>query len=507
MELRDLVVAILTSEEARERDRLAIEAGTPSRVLMQNAGVAAAMRIVHHFRGDLSTGVEIHTGPGNNGGDGWVVAAELTRQGVPVNVVEAEPPRTADAINARDSTRLVQTSSSTSRPGIVVDALLGTGSRGELKGVIRNAVNTINAARRQGAKVVALDIPTGVDANSGATGEPVVADLTLSFGSAKRGHLIARASCGIIEILDIGLGAFGSPSEGDVALASPDWVAAHILRIAPDSHKGTRRRLAIIAGDVGMAGAAILAGRGALRSGIGLLRLIVAKENRDSAHVAVPAALVSTHDDLLADPAGMLSVADTVVIGPGLRAENAARLLAAVPKSVKLVVLDAGALAAIDNNGNMLQEFCAGREVVLTPHPAEMGKMLGLSTADILERRFDIGLHLASVARATVLLKGTPTIVSHSERGGIATATGTAALATGGSGDVLSGMIGTLLAQTGNGFDSAVCGAWVHGRAAELCGSVRGVTLDDILFAMPAAWSSRGPLVKLPVLASLPFVQ
>ncbi len=507
MELRDLAVAIVTSEEARERDWLAIEAGTPSRMLMQKAGVAAAQRIMHRFRRQLAAGVEIHTGPGNNGGDGWVVAKELADKGIAVRVVEAEPPRTPDAIDARDSASSHRFPEISSRPAIVVDALLGTGSRGRPEGQILSGINAINRAREQGATVVALDIPTGLDANSGIAYGAVTADLTLAFGTAKRGHLIARDMCGTLEVVDIGLGAFGVPSAIDVALASGDWVAARVPRIAPNSHKGTRKRLAIIGGDTGMAGAAILAARGALRGGIGLVHLIVARENRDAVHAAVPAAVVSTHDELLADPAAVLSSANAAVVGPGLLPEMAARILAAIPGILRQVVLDAGALTALSDQSEKLRDFCATRELVLTPHPAEMGRLRGSTTADVLERRFDVGLQLAGDTGATVLLKGTPTIVSHAARGRIAVARGTSALATGGSGDILSGIIGTLMAQTGKGFESAVCGAWVHGRAAELCGSGRGVTLDDVLFAMPAAWRERPAIPRPPVLAELPFVQ
>lgn len=507
MELRNLAVTIATAEEARERDRLAIEAGTPSCVLMQNAGLGAAQRIVRHFRGALSGGVEIRTGPGNNGGDGWVVAAELARQGIAVRVCEAEPARSPDAVRARAIALDMHFSESPLRAAIVIDALLGTGTRGKPAGAIRNAVDEINQFRTQGAKVVALDIPTGLDATSGEASDPVVADLTISFGTAKRGHLIAREFCGILEILDIGLAEFGAPGEADVALASADWISSHIPRIATDAHKGTRKRLTIVAGDVGMAGAAILAGKGALRSGIGLLHLIVARENRDAVHAAVPAALVSTHDELLRDPAAVLLAANAVVVGPGLAAQTAKRILESFPASTIPVVLDAGALTGWQDAVAHMQRICEGREVVLTPHPAEMGRMVGVSTTEVLARRFEIGAELARETGVTVLLKGTPTVVSHAERGRIACATGTAALATGGSGDILSGMIGTLLAQGCSGFESAVCAAWVHGRAAEICGSVRGVTLDDVLYAMTAAWKVPMSKGRSIVLASLPSVQ
>ncbi len=507
MELRDLAVAIVTSQEARERDRLAIEAGTPSIELMRNAGKVAAQRIEHHFRNLLAAGVEIHTGSGNNGGDGWVVAGELARRGIPVRVVEAKPAQSGDAVTAREEALAVGLSEPPSRAAIVVDALLGTGSNGPPAGAVREAVNKIHRLRTEGAKVVSLDIPTGLDATSGECHDPVLADLTLSFGTLKRGHLTARGVCGAIEVLDIGLGKFGNSSQLDVRLADRDWVRERVPRIAADAHKGTRKRLAVLAGDVGMAGAAILAGKAALRSGIGLLHLIVARENRDAVHAAVPAALVSDHDELRSDPSSVLAGADALVVGPGLHRESADSILKALTDYRIPTVLDAGALTAMGSHRDILIRFCESREVVLTPHPGEMGRVMGLSTAGILDQRFEVGSELAARIRATVLLKGTPTVVSHYSRGRMVSATGTPALATGGSGDILSGMIGTLLAQTGSGFDSAVCAAWVHGRAAELCGSGRGITLDDILYAMPAAWKSAAVGVSTTVLASLPSVQ
>lgn len=485
MELRNLAVVLATSEEARNRDRLAIESGISSQALMQAAGEAAAARIVHHYRGILSDGVEIRTGPGNNGGDGRIVAAELAKGGITVHVIEAQSPQPH------------------TRAAVVVDALLGTGSKGPPRRAIAESVAETNRAKDQGAKIVALDIPTGLDATTGEAHDPVMADLTLSFGTFKRGQLISRGFCGAIEVLDIGLGRFGTGAGADITVASPDWVSSHLPRLEFNAHKGTRKRLVILAGDVGMAGAAILAGRGALRSGIGLVHLIVASENRDAVHAAIPAAIVSTHEEFIQEPAAAVSGADAVVIGPGLKPETAARILGAFPSSGIPVVLDAGALISVE----VLRGTCGGREAVLTPHPAEMGRITEMSTADVLAKRFDVGAELAHKTGATVLLKGTPTIVSHPTRARIASATGTAALGTGGSGDILSGMIGTLIAQSGSGFESAACAAWVHGRAAELCGSARGVTLDDILYAMPAAWRVTASRTASPVLASLPSVQ
>jgi ADP-dependent NAD(P)H-hydrate dehydratase / NAD(P)H-hydrate epimerase len=500
-------VAVVTASEARERDARAIASGISSRTLMQNAGVAAAAEIMRLLKERPGSGVEIYVGPGNNGGDGWVVAGELSRNGVPVRVLEAETARSSDALDAKSKAPGQTGEPFQGQPAIVVDALLGTGSRGSLSGAILDSVHAIADARNRGAIVIALDVPTGLDATTGKHEQCVVADLTLSFGTLKRGHLTSRGVCGAVKVLDIGLGEFGYAGDADIMLASPGWVSEHIPSIAPDAHKGTRKRLAIIAGDEGMAGAAILSGQAALRSGIGLLHLVVASANRDAAHCAVPATVLSTHEELANDPSGVLDGAAALVVGPGLLPQTAQELLSAISTTQLPIVLDAGGLAAFAGDIDFLHKLCDNRKVILTPHPAELGRLLGMETQEVLDQRFELGGKLARETGATVLLKGTPTIISSPLGTRMVTATGTPALATGGSGDLLSGIIGTLLAQTGNPFESAACAAWVHGRAAELCGPARGVILEDILFALPAAWNISSHSSDPMVLASLPIVQ
>lgn len=504
--VRDKGVAIVTSDEARERDRLAIESGTPSRTLMQNAGEAATQSIIRRYPDLVRTGVEIHTGPGNNGGDGWVVAGELARRGIPVRVLDAEPPRSADAAAAKaDAQRETFVHPASPMP-VVMDALLGTGSAGAPRGALSQAVQRIQNARANGSQVISLDIPSGLDATTGEMFDSVIADLTLSFGTLKRGHLLNRDACGAIEVLDIGLGEYGRAHGNDVTLISPHWVSSKVLAFPASAHKGTRRKLAIIAGDSGMAGAAILAGQAALRSGIGLLQLIVSASARDAVHIAVPAALVSTHDELLSQPS-IMDTADAIVLGPGLAPDRARALMDAVSSLEVPFVLDAGALSAFAGRIDALGEFCRARDTVMTPHPAEMARLTGRSVADVLANRFEIGAEVATRTGSTVLLKGTPTVVSDSGGARMASAAGTPALATGGSGDLLSGIVGTLVAQGLAGFESAGCAAWIHGRAAELCGKSRGVTLEDILYAMPAAWNTKPPECPPGVLAFLPAVQ
>ena len=192
-------VRVVSGDGAAARDAAAIGAGTPSRSLMQRAGAAAAEVMMRRFGDALGGGVLILTGPGNNGGDGWVLAGQLSERGIPVRVHEVVESRTGDAYQERSAViDRVALGAGDGSEMVVVDALLGTGARGAPTRALADAVRNIQHRRAAGAVVVSLDIPTGVDATTGATSLAVGADLTISFGTAKRGHLLARGECGAI---------------------------------------------------------------------------------------------------------------------------------------------------------------------------------------------------------------------------------------------------------------------------------------------------------------------
>ena len=301
-------VRVVSASESAERDRAAIERGIPSRVLMQRAGTAAAEEISRRYGDRLRDGAVVFTGPGNNGGDGWVVAGVLARSGIDVTVVEPVEAKSPDAVAEKSAAadvvkRVEDTSSAGQFAGaqIVIDALLGTGSEGEPRGKIADAIATINDLHSSGARVAALDLPSGLDATTGRHSACVIADATFSFGGVKRGSLIARDCCGQIVILDIGLDEAAPALElgaDDMVAKLPwlvdwKWVRAHVPRIAYDAHKGTRKHLAIIGGGKGMPGAVVLATRASLRSGIGLVRALVAPENVGEIVAAAPSALIT----------------------------------------------------------------------------------------------------------------------------------------------------------------------------------------------------------------------
>ncbi|HEV8411834.1 MAG TPA: NAD(P)H-hydrate epimerase, partial [Gemmatimonadaceae bacterium] len=269
-------VRVVSASQAAELDAAAIAAGVPSRSLMQAAGRAAAGLVLSRFPLESSRGVAVYAGPGNNGGDAWIVAAELARQGVRVRMFEASPSRTPDAIDAREraSAMLTHTPPDGSE-GVIVDGLLGTGSHGAPRADIAEAIGRIQFARSStdgsGARIVSLDIPSGIDATTGdAPGVHVRADLTVTFGAMKRGLLVNRDAAGAIVVVDIGLGERAAHSGDAIALFDRDMTIDAVAPVAADAHKGTRKRLVIVGGSRGMAGSTILAARGALRSGIGM---------------------------------------------------------------------------------------------------------------------------------------------------------------------------------------------------------------------------------------------
>lgn len=505
-------VRVLRAAEAAALDSEAAAAGIPSRALMQRAGAAAATEIVRRLPHLLNEGVLLFTGGGNNGGDGWVLARALATAGVRVAVTEVSPSKAEDARAERALACSLVSMQATGRERIVVDALLGTGTRGAPRGEIAAAIDAIAAERAKGVTVVALDIPSGVDADTGDTTVAVHADLTLTFAAPKRGLLAARSHTGTIVVLDIGLG------EGNGAapeLVREHWVRAMIPPIAVDAHKGTRGRLAIVGGGGGMTGAAVLAARAAMRSGIGLVRLVVPREALPIVQAAEPHALALAWP--LDDEARqamretLASWAHVLLLGPGLGDTEETHALA---RDVLAgwrgpVVIDADGLNAFAGDAKTLGKLCDGRPALLTPHVAEAARLLGEESAAVARDRYDAAARLAQMARATVLLKGVPTIITSPNGRTMVSASGTPALAAGGSGDLLAGISATLLGRVQDALVAGACAAWVHGRAGEIATrghAPRGVPLSKVLEGLELAWSFSPPPPTYPAILELPAV-
>ncbi len=507
-----MLVSVTTAAEAASGDRTAIAAGVSQAELMRRAGVSAASEIVRRYPSLNHGRVAVVTGPGNNGGDGWIVASELARAGASVRVTQLAEPRTDAARAARDAALPRVEIGSLERAPLVVDALLGTGAHGEPEGELARTINAIRSERDAGATVVALDVPSGLDATTGQGTLCVIADLTLTFATVKRGLLVRRDCAGRIVVLDIGIGK--TQPAGPPDLVDDEWVHAHIPRIAADAHKGTRRKLLIVGGQRGMAGAAIIAARAALRSGIGMVRVVVEDESLPVMQAAVPHATATSWKELdSADSASAaLEWADVVLVGPGLgraegRREMVERVLVAGSQPM---VLDADALTLFAGLTDQLGAALRARPSVLTPHPAEFGHLSGMSVADVASGRYEVGRELARVLRSVLLLKGVPTVITSPAGERMVSASGTPVLASAGSGDMLAGIAATLLAQMDDPLAAATCAAWIHGRAAELAQGARrprGVTLDDVELALRQVWSEPVCERIAPALAELPMVE
>lgn len=483
---------------------------------MLNAGTATASLVLRDYAHLLARGVVVFAGSGNNGGDAYVVAAQLARAGVRVRVVVTAPPRTDDAQRAAAIAREMSNGPNgvaraharlsfeepTGHEQLVIDGLLGTGHRGALREPVLSRLRQLQTARDGGALVVALDIPSGLDASTGDVAVGTVsAHVTSTYASVKRGALFARAITGRLVLHDIGVGAASMPVDA-WDTPSDASLAARTPHIAWNAHKGQRAHLALVGGVSGMAGAIVLAARGALASGVGLTRAFVDAPGVPALQHAVPQAIARSWEAPVDvnEPWG-----HALAIGPGLGRGDAServmrRALDAHPG--RPVVLDADALTlmslqAADNVAALLCEWCGARDVVCTPHPGEFARISRRSLSADWSARVDALTEFAARSGAVVLLKGTPTMVAYVNASGSVQITvvprGSALLATGGSGDVLTGVIGALLAQGTPPTEAAVLGATAHGLAGELvassAGGVRGPTLDDVLAALPRAWS------------------
>jgi NAD(P)H-hydrate epimerase len=507
-----LTARVVTAAQAAAREAAAIAAGADAFELMRAAGEATAQLILTRYPDVRALGAVVHAGTGNNGGDAWVVAGALARAGCPVAVAAVAPPNSAHAQRAqREAQDAINAVSDPRRPAVVVDGLLGTGTTGEVKESIAQRIGQIATARAAGATIISLDLPSGLDATTGAGGTVVNAHVTCTYGTVKRGLLLRRDETGEIVCLDIGLGLHADAADGAPFLVDADWVRAAVPPIPFDAHKGVRRRLAVIGGGEGMAGAPMLAARGAMRSGIGMVQLLVAPTNVPVVQASLPETMASRWPVTAEDQARVLGWAHALLLGPGLGRTAMTRALVErlLVQWRGPVVLDADALNVFEGEPRTLGALLGSRPAVITPHPVEAGRLVRREIADVLAERFEIGAELARQVGATVLLKGTPTVVSAPDGRVAVCAAGAPTLGVAGSGDVLAGIISTLLAQTGDPFTAASCGAWIHGRAGEhvaAVGSVRGSSLEDVVVALRDVWAMNDASHEPPILAALPAV-
>lgn len=499
---------LTTAVQSAARDHAAIAHGIPSFALMQQAGAVSAALVLRDYAHRLAHGVAIFAGRGNNGGDAYLVAAQLARAGVVVRLHAAGVPASEDAQRAA---RLAAPSLLHGEPNgherFVVDGVLGTGSSGALRDQAASACERVRALRDAGALVMSLDVPSGIDASSGEVANgAVTADVTVSYGTFKRAHLLRRDQVGRLLLADIGLGEFADRTadddDGAWQWASRDALSSRVPTFAWDTHKGRRGRIAIVGGDAGMAGAVVLATRAALAAGTGVAHAMVHEASVAAIQTLVPQAIAHRWPPLTAArrpddalPAPDAPRYDAVAVGPGLgRTRESQQLierLLEVQRDIP-IVLDADALWLAADAAHALGTDAASlirhwtrdaKQVVCTPHPGEFARLLGRALPERWDDRAALLAEFSLRSRTTVLLKGAPTLVAHERLPLVAVPYGTPMLATGGSGDTLTGVIAALLGQGLAAHDAAMLGAAVHGLAAERAtsdaGDVRGLTLED----------------------------
>ena len=463
---------ILTCAAMRALEEKAFADGVSADVLMEEAGLQIA-RAVRQFFPVPGVCVAVF-GKGNNGGDALVAARHLANSGWDVRLVAAYSdgdwaPLPAAKFAAARGCRSISADEMrrcTGRPLVVLDGILGIGAKGPLHAPVSNFTRAINRLRKSGnATVFALDLPTGLDADTGVADPAcIVADCTLTIGFAKQG-LVADGATNVVGRLCIlplrDLTARIDTASTDAILATPASLAPLLPRRAFDTHKGDYGRIAILAGSHGYLGAAVLCSAACVRAGAGLVTLYAAPAVAAVLSQKTPPEVMVR---VIASPAELLdSHHDVFAVGPGLGRQSDAEIFQIVEKITHPLVLDADGLNAITSNVEVLGK--AAGERVLTPHPGEMARLVpgttGKSRREIVEtftRHFP----------CTLVLKGARTLVGKSgEPLGINT-TGTPGMAVGGMGDVLTGVIAALIGQRVRPFDAARLGAWLCGRASEI---------------------------------------
>lgn len=501
----------LTAEEMKEVEASAIVHGTALAMLMENAGDALAKEALRHASREGR--FLILCGPGNNGGDGLVAAKTLTasRRAIFVELAGAveslgeEPLRHAKALKDLNVSLAPIPQSVQVGPGdVVIDALLGTGLSRPPDGVMAEAIGRIARWRAMGAKVVCADLPSGLQADTGVPFTPcVTADVTVAFGFLKHGHLVEPGAsfCGLTHLVDIGIprGTEAVLSESSVNLIEEADVRSRFQPRRPDSHKGTYGHLLVIAGSRGKTGAAALVAKAALRTGVGLVTVATRSDALDSVLHHAPEVmgleLSQTGALGLTDLNALLDAADgksAVVFGPGIgRDESTSKLLAAFLEELTVpCVLDADGLNALGTQAELLKR--AKGELLLTPHPGEMASLIGVTAAQVNENRIETARKFAVEHQVVLALKGARTVVAREDGAVFVNPTGNAGMATGGTGDVLAGICGALLAQGFTSEDAAIAGVYVHGLAGDLAAAQkgqRGLIASDVVEHLGELWS------------------
>lgn len=513
-----LKVQVVSAQQMRDIEKKAIEEyGIPSLLLMENAAQAVTQEIRQILEDENSIGsnkIIVLVGKGNNGGDGLAIARHLLILGIDVSVLsfaKVEEFQGDAALNCRlylnadgklflieDEKQLRAARLALNHADIIVDAIYGTGLRGALPSLVEEYVEEVN---RTQARVIAVDIPSGLEADSGKVYRNAIrAQTTVTFGLPKLGHFLGKGPeySGRVIVDPISIPAkFLDQEEVATFILTEDIVRTFLPVRTLQGHKGTHGRGVLVAGSLGMTGAAVLAGRSALRSGIGLLQIITSQGSASLVDLGLTEATVwpAPAENAL-DNRSWSVIADkcqgaqALAIGPGLgNNSDFISVLEEVLRTIELpIILDADALNLIAQDPGILGWRQGRGPLILTPHPGEMARLCSCSVQEIQDNRLEIALNKAVEWGAILVLKGAITVIASPDGRAFLNPTGNPGLGTGGTGDVLTGSILAWLAQGVPSLEAACLGVYLHGKAAdELAREVgwSGFTATEVADQLP----------------------
>jgi len=465
----------------------------PTNLLMENAGRGVVEALKDYLSKDLRNyQIWIFCGRGNNGGDGLVAARHLLNERSKIKVFLFSNPEElkGDAqlnyqILKKTGQKIIkitkeeEISTLTGKPDIIIDALFGTGFKGKLEGIYRRAIEFINNSN---SLVVSIDIPSGVSENGRVEDIAVKANLTVTMGFIKDSLILfpGKKYSGRIYLANLGIPNFIFEGAGDKFLIEEDDLAAILPKRLPEGHKGTFGKALIIAGSRGFSGAAALTALSALRIGSGLVRLaspeeiMPALEAKLTEVVKIPLPQEETGSysvKMLSLLENYIQDSDVVAIGPGIGTKDKTKefllkLLSVVRELEKPVVIDADGLNNLVGELEILKKIKF--PLILTPHPGELGRLINLSPKEVNENRIECAKEFALRYKVILVLKGAPSVIAAPEGKVFCNPTGNSGLASGGTGDVLTGFIAGLLAQGVGPLNAAIAGVYIHGKCADI---------------------------------------
>ncbi len=506
---------LVTAAEMREMDRQTIESfGLPGRVLMENAGRSATNIFLEQFKNIKNKKIGIIAGRGNNGGDGFVIARYLAQKGIKTTVfllskcsevrgdaaanLELLYPLNISVIELPDQESFSMHKTAIRHNDIWVDAIFGTGLQSDVKGFFKEIIDFINNSDKP---IFSVDIPSGLNSDTGQPcGACIQANATVTFAYAKTGHILFPGAdyTGNLDIVDIGIPTHIADAVRPLQyLLTPDIIRTVIQPRSQDAHKGNTGHLLVIAGSPGKTGAAAMAAISAMRAGAGLVTLGIPSSLNTILEIqvieAMTHALPETGTGILGDASfntimDLLSDKKCLAIGPGIGVALETKTLVhrIIQESTKPIVIDADGLNNLIGHTDILRDLNV--PVILTPHPGEMARLLNTTPNDVQKNRIYYSRSFSEKFNSHVVLKGARTVIAHPDGKVFVNPTGNPGMASGGMGDVLTGLIAGFITQGYSPESSAHISVYIHGAAADTLAENRGplgFLATDVMNAIP----------------------